>query len=38
MKSSRQHFCQPIQFGPNEDLESYPRDLEHDAKVCEEHG
>ena len=31
-------FVNPIQFGPTEDLASYPRDLEHDAKLCEEHG
>ena len=28
----------PTQFGPNEDLESYPRDLQHDAALCEETG
>lgn len=31
-------FVNPMQFGPTEDLASYPRDLEHDAKFCEEHG
>ena len=31
-------FVNPIQFGPKEDLASYPRDINHDSTLCEEHG
>lgn len=31
-------FVNPLQFGPQEDYASYPRDLERDSAICQEHG
>lgn len=31
-------FVNPMQFGPTEDLATYPRDLDHDAALCESVG
>ncbi|HEV3474386.1 MAG TPA: pantoate--beta-alanine ligase [Actinomycetota bacterium] len=31
-------FVNPLQFGPSEDLASYPRDLDRDVELCEKEG
>jgi pantoate--beta-alanine ligase len=31
-------YINPLQFGPNEDLDKYPRTFEADAKLCAEEG
>jgi pantoate--beta-alanine ligase len=31
-------FVNPLQFGPNEDFDRYPRTLDHDLAICAEEG
>ncbi|MGO1923224.1 MAG: pantoate--beta-alanine ligase [Jeotgalicoccus sp.] len=46
IKEAKQHadivavsiFVNPLQFGPQEDYDSYPRELERDLNICRERG
>lgn len=31
-------YVNPTQFGPDEDLEKYPRTLDKDVELCQQHG